>query len=45
VTRLSYPFFISITKRSLHDVHEMNAYKADSVCPHGSTGEPLDGFG
>jgi hypothetical protein len=35
--------------RSLHDVLEINAYRAGhvclSVCPHDSTREPLDGCG
>jgi hypothetical protein len=35
--------------RSLHNVHEMNAYRAGhvclSACLHDSTREPLDGFG
>jgi hypothetical protein len=38
-----------VITRSLHDLHEMNAYRAGhaclSVCLYDSTREPLDGFG
>jgi hypothetical protein len=34
--------------RSLHDVHEMNAHRADNVClpvcPYDSTRKLVDGF-
>jgi hypothetical protein len=40
---------VTVITRSLHDTHEMNAYRAGpvcmSVCPHDSTREQLDGFG
>jgi hypothetical protein len=38
-----------VITRSLHSVHEINAYRAGrvcpSICPHDSTLEPLNGFG
>jgi hypothetical protein len=42
-------WYLVLITRSLHNVHEINAYRTGhvclSVCPHDLTREPLDGFG
>jgi hypothetical protein len=32
---------LTISVRSLHDVHEMNTYRAGPVCPYVATQQPL----